>query len=136
MGQNEYLEIDYGSSPHTYKIADIKVTGAKGYEPSIIIGFSGLNIGQTISLPGDEISNAIKRFWKQGLFDDVKITTTKMEGDQIWLNIVLKQRPKISKVYFEGLKKSQKEDLSPQINLFDGGQFTTNNEDQTRHVIK
>ena len=77
--------IVYDNHPKQYRIAGIKVTGATNYEDFVLIGFSGLSIGDEISIPGDQITNAIKRFWKQGLFSDVKILATKIEDGQAWL---------------------------------------------------
>lgn len=129
------LDIDYSAIPRKYTIADINVIGAKNYDPSIIKGFSGLNVGQRISIPGDEITNSIKKFWKQGLFNDIKISAAKIEGDSIWLNIILQQRPKISDVKIIGVKKSEKEDIEPKISLMRGGQISKSKEDQSRNAI-
>ncbi|MBQ5779542.1 MAG: outer membrane protein assembly factor BamA [Paludibacteraceae bacterium] len=132
----EIYPIDYSNAPREYEIAEINVTGAKNYENSVIVGFSGLSVGQKIKLPGDEISNAVRRFWKQGMFDDVKIVADKTEGDKIYLTISLVQRPKITDIRYYGLKKSQREDLESQIGFVRGGQVTKNLENQTIKVIK
>ena len=79
--------MEYGSQRKTYEIADITVSGADNYEDFVLIGFSGLAVGDKIEVPGDQISKAIKKFWKQGLFSDVRIEATKIEGQKIWLNI-------------------------------------------------
>ena len=71
--------IEYSETSLKYEIANIKITGADNYEDFVLIGFSGLAVGDVIDIPGDAITNAIKRFWKQGLFSDVKIMATKME---------------------------------------------------------
>lgn len=127
--------VDYGGPARKYTIADIKVHGATAYDDNIIIGFSGLGVGQQISIPGDEITSAIKKFWKQGMFNDVKIMASKFDGDNVFLDIVLQQRPKITEITFKGCKKSEREDLETQIGLTRGGQYTTNLEDQTRNVV-
>ena len=95
--------ISYSLTPKKYKIADIKVTGVKNYDDFVLIGFSGLSVGDEISVPGDEVTAAVKAFWKHGLFSDVKILANKIEGDSIWLEYQLKQRPRISEVNY--LKK-------------------------------
>ena len=132
----EIYPIDYSNAPREYEIAEVNVTGAKNYENSVIVGFSGLSVGQKIKLPGDEISNAVRRFWKQGMFDDVKIVADKTEGNKIYLTISLVQRPKITDIRYYGLKKSQREDLESQIGFVRGGQVTKNLENQTIKVIK
>ena len=99
-------EVEYSTSRKTYEIADIKVTGADNYEDFVIIGFSGLAVGDKIDVPGDQITKSLKRFWKQGLFSDVKIKATKMEAGKVWLEIALTPRPRVSEVVYNGLKKS------------------------------
>ena len=103
-------EIEYSFNRHTYEIADIKVSGAESYEDFVLIGFSGLAVGDRIDVPGEQITKAIRRFWKQGLFSDVKIVANKIENGKIWLEIKLKQRPRISELRYNGLKKGEKED--------------------------
>lgn len=100
-----------------YTIANIEVSGDFNYESYIIIGFSGLTVGDKISVPGKEISSAIKRFWRQGFFSDVQIYADKIEGDSIWLNIYLIQRPKIRNINYQGVKKSEQEDIEKKINV-------------------
>ncbi len=109
-------EISYDAVKQ-YTVADIEVSGDFNYEKYIIIGFSGLAVGDKISVPGKEIASAIKRFWRQGFFSDVQIYADKIEGDSIWLNIYLMQRPKIRNISFEGVKKSEQEDIEKKINV-------------------
>ena len=128
-------DISY-NSPKKYKIADIKVTGIKNYDDFVLIGFSGLSVGDMVTIPGDEITTAVKRFWKHGLFSDVKILATKIEGDEIWLEIQLKQRPRISEVNYHGIKKGEREDLEAKLGLKKGFQVTPNLMDRAKIVIQ
>ena len=118
--------IEYSYQRKTYEIAGISVTGADSYEDFVLIGFSGLAVGDKIEVPGDQITKAIKRFWKQGLFSDVKIKAQKIEGNKIWLEIALKQRPRVSEVVYNGLKKSEKEDVEVKMGIRNGSQMTPN----------
>ena len=97
--------ISYSLSPKQYKIEDIKVTGVKNYDDFVLIGFSGLSVGDMITVPGEEITAAVNRFWKHGLFSDVKILASKIQDDKVWLEIRLKQRPRISEVNYNGIKQ-------------------------------
>ena len=128
-------EIEYGMTRKTYEIAGIEVEGADNYEDFVLIGFSGLAVGDKIEVPGDQITKAIRRFWKQGLFSSVKIKAKKIVDDKIWLIISLEQRPRISAVQFEGLKKSEKEDVEVKTGLRQGSQMTPNLEDNAKTVI-
>ena len=129
-------KIEYTLQRKTYEIQDITVTGADNYEDFVLIGFSGLAVGDKIEVPGDHITKAIRRFWKQGLFSDVKIEATRIEGNKIWLNIALKQRPRISELTYNGLKKSEREDVEVKVGLSKGSQMTPNASDRAKTVIK
>ena len=130
-------EIEYSMSARkTYEIAGIEVEGADSYEDFVLIGFSGLAVGDKIEVPGDQITKAIKRFWKQGLFSNVKIKAKKIEGNKIWLIIELEQRPRVSEVRYDGLKKSEREDVEIKAGIRQGSQMTPNLEDHAKTVIK
>ena len=128
--------ISYSSVPKKYKIADIKVTGIKNYDDFVLIGFSGLSVGDEITVPGEEITTAVKRFWRHGLFSDVKILATKIVDDQIWLEFQLTQRPRISEVNYFGIKKGEREDLEAKLGLKKGFQITPNVLDRAKIVIQ
>ena len=129
-------KIEYTLQRKTYEIAGITVSGAESYEDFVLIGFSGLAVGDKIEVPGDQITKSIRRFWKQGLFSDVKIEATKIEGNKIWLNIALKQRPRASEVIYNGIKKSDKEDLEIKVGISKGSQMTPNLADRAETMVK
>jgi outer membrane protein insertion porin family len=79
-------KMDY-ASPKEYFIGGITVSGVKYLDNNVLIMLSGLNVGDKIKIPGDDISNAIKKLWKQGMFEDIEISYTKIQGDKIFLNI-------------------------------------------------
>ena len=126
----------YSGTPKKRAIADIKVEGAQNYEDYVIIGLSGLSKGQTISLPGDETTQACKRYWRHGLFADVSITADKEVGDSVWLTIHLTMRPRVSEIRYHGVKKSEREDLEEKIGLIKGSQITPNLIDRAKTLIK
>jgi outer membrane protein insertion porin family len=127
--------IEYSNATPKYEIAAITVTGAGNYEDFVLIGFSGLAVGDVINVPGDAVTNAVKRFWKQGLFSDVKIYATKIKDGKIWLNIALKERPRVSEINYLGLKKNEIEELSLRIGIVKGNQITPNISDRAKKVI-
>ncbi len=136
----EELAVNYTSAPKKYTIADIEVTGIEGtmYENQkfVLVGFSGLVKGQEIQIPGEDISNALKRFWRQGLFSDVKILQTKIENDSVWLEIRLTDRPRVADIRYEGLKKSEREDIEKKIGVIKGVQITPNQLNRAETIIK
>ena len=127
--------IEYTMQRKVYEIAEITVSGADSYEDFVLIGFSGLAVGDKLEIPGDQITKSLKRFWKQGLFSDVKFIAKKIEGDKIWIEIALKQRPRISNLTYKGLKKSEIEDVEVKIGIQKDSQMTPDMEDRIYKVI-
>jgi len=129
--------ISYNTSKK-YEIADIKVTGIENpmYEDYTILGFAQLQVGDKIEIPGTEITNAVRRFWRQGLFSDVKILATKIEGNKIWIEIKLKERPRISDIVYTGMKKGERQDIEARIGMERNLQITPNKMDRARNIIK
>ncbi len=124
FGQTTLPEISYSGKPRKYEIAEIEVTGDLNNDPRILASLSGLRVGQEITVPGDEITKAIKKYWEYGLFSDVNISATKIEGRLIYLNIYLQERPRLSELNFYGLKKSEREAVSEKIAMMKGSQVT------------
>ncbi|WP_339785087.1 MAG: outer membrane protein assembly factor [Imperialibacter sp.] len=113
------LQLDY-SNPKEYEIGGIEVTGSEYLDKNAIISISGLSVGSTIKVPGDATSGAIKKLWNQGILGDVSLFVSKIEGNQIFLTIELKERPRLTKFTFEGLNKTQKSDIEDDIKLIKG----------------
>ncbi len=132
--------VNYSATPRKYIIADIDVSGVEGtmYEAQefVLVGFSGLAKGQEIQIPGEEVTNAVKRFWKQGLFSDIKILQTRIDGDSVWLEIKLKDRPRVSDIRFKGMKKGEQEDIEKKISVVKGNQITPNQIKTAETIIK
>lgn len=126
----------YTNTARKYIIGGINLYGAENLEPAVVIGLSGLSVGDVISVPGDEVTGAIKRFWKHGLFEDVSITADSIAGDKIYLGIALKQRPRVSQLNFNGIKKSEREDLELKIGIIKGNQITPDIADRAKNIIK
>ena len=126
----------YSNTPKKYEIADIKVVGADNYEDYVIINISGLSKGQIISIPGKEITQAIKNYWRHGLFSDVSITLDKVEDDKAWITIHAVMRPRVSELNFHGVKKSEREDLEAKISMIKGNQITPNQIDRAKTLIE
>jgi len=129
-------EIVYSNANPKYEIAEITITGADNYEDFLLVGFSGLSIGDIVSVPGEAISKAVKLFMRQGLFSDVKIYATKIADGKVWLNISLKERPRVSEINFKGLKKGEIEDLEVKLGIVKGNQITPNISDRAKKVIE
>ena len=123
--------VDY-QSPKTYEISDIRVTGTEYLNHKLLIENSGLSVGQSISIPGDEISEAIRRLWKLGLFENIEIKIDDIELNpedeydrKVALNINLLERPRVAKVTFTGTTTSETEALTERLKLIKGKPITS-----------
>lgn len=129
-------EIKYSDSPRSFEIADISISDISNKDKYVLVALSGLSVGQRIYIPGEEITAAVKRLWKQGLFSDVSIKVAKTYGDKVWLDIALKQRPRISSITYAGIRKSDRDDLDMKIGLVKGSQISPNLIDRAKIVIR
>ena len=129
-------DIVYSGTPKTYKLAGLTVTGIEGYEDYVLTGISGLTVGQEFEVPGTAITDAVKRYWKHGLFSDVSISADSIVGDNIYLKIHLAPRPRISTINYNGLKKTEREDMEKKLGLLKGGQITPNMIDRAKILAK
>lgn len=128
--------IFYSGTPKKYEIAEINVTGVEEYDTQALINLSGLTVGQHVMVPGDDISDAVKRYWKHGMFSYVSISADKIVGSKIYLTINLTLRPKVSDITYHGTKKTENDDLEERIGLIKGGHITPNMLDRAERLIK
>lgn len=133
--QEQQTIIDYNNTDD-YVIGGVSVAGVRFLDPNALIGLSGLRVGQEISVPGDDVTTAVKKLWQQGLFSDVRINIMKTVSDTIFLEISLQERPRISSVKYVGLKKSETQDLAEKIKLPVGSQLTSFLLNNTSKTIK
>ena len=140
VDESAILNVNYTAAPKKYFIADIIVTGVEetmyAGQEFVLINFAGLSKGQQIQIPGEDITNALKRFWRQGLFSDVKILQNKIEGDSVWLEIQLTDRPRVTDIKYTGIKKSEQDDIEEKIGFVKGNQITPPQIDRAQIFIK
>ncbi len=132
---SDVSSIDY-SSPKDYEIGGITVSGIQYLDPQVLIMLSGLSVGQTVKVPGDKITEAIRKLWDQGLFENVNITATSIQGGKVFLNIDLRERPRVSRFSFEGIRKSEADDIRAKINLTRGDVATDHLFMRISNIIK
>ena len=133
-GQNLKV-LDY-SLPKEYEIADVTISGVEFLQKEVLVSLSGLQKGRKISVPGEDITEVVKKFWSQGLFADVQITATKIEDGKIWLDIYLKERPRMSSLKLDGIGKSESQDLMEKLNIRNGSQVTDDVLNNIRRIVK
>ena len=129
-------EIQYAGNPRLCKIAGITVSGIEGYEENLLAGISNLSIGQEISIPGTEITDAVKRFWKHGLFSDVSIAVDSIIGRDAYLHFYLAPLPRVSQINYYGLKKSEREDMQEKLGMMKDYQITPSMIDRAKILAK
>jgi outer membrane protein insertion porin family len=114
----QLMEIFNSKTPKEYKIAGITVTGNKGFDANLLISISGLAVGDKVQIPGtDAFSKAITKLWKQNLIADVEIYFTKLVGKDLYVEMAITERPRLSDFKFIGIKKGEKDDLSTKSGL-------------------
>ncbi|MEO7264990.1 MAG: POTRA domain-containing protein [Ferruginibacter sp.] len=114
----ELLQIFNSKFPKEYTIAGIEVTGSKAYDRNLIVSISGLAIGDKVQIPGtDAFAKAINKLWRQSLVSSVEIYFTKLEGFNLYIEIAVKERPRLIDFKFVGIKKGDKDDLQTKIGL-------------------
>ena len=128
--------ISYAGTPRQCEIGGLSVTGVQGYEDYVLTGLSGLSVGQVIDVPGIEITEAVKRYWKHGLFSKVSISADSIVDNKVYLCIHLATRPRVSSINYFGLKKSEREDMESKLGIMKGSQITPNMLDRAKILAK
>lgn len=115
------LLLEQIKNPKKYRLAGIRIEGADFSDKNVITLLSGLSEGDELSVPGDKITDAIKKLWKQGMFEDIQIIQDKIIGRDLFLIIKVVERPRLSKFRFKGdVKKSDADEIRNKINLMQG----------------
>ncbi|MFV0606265.1 MAG: outer membrane protein assembly factor [Niabella sp.] len=123
--------------PREYNIADLKISGASSLDSSIVASVSGLQKGQKFVYPGTDIfSKAITNLWKQRLFADAKIYITKIVDDKVSIEIAVTERPRLGDFKFEGVRKTETEELTTKIGLQKGTIISENIRRNINEVVK
>ncbi len=127
-------ELDY-SKPKKYEIGGIKVEGIEYLDEKALIMISGLQIGNEINVPGDDISSSLKKLWKQNLFENVAIAVEKIENNRIFLVIYLQERARLTGFSINGVKKGDVDNIRDKIQLVSGDVVTENLMIRTKQKI-
>ena len=144
FANNAFAQISIGSdlsrisydAPSEYTIGGIYVEGIEYLDKSVIIMLSDLEVGKKVKIPGDDITTAIRKLWDQGLFDNISIVASDIKGNKIFLKIILRERPRLSKFSFEGIRKTEADDIRERINLTRGDVVTDHLINRTSNIIE
>lgn len=131
----EYWKPNY-QSPKKYEVAEIEVKGITYFDPKVVKLFTGLYKGQIISIPGEEITNAVENLWKQKLFTDVQVLASEPEEGKLVLTFVLEEKPRLDAFKIKGLKKGKAKSLREELSLKQGDIVTDNLKIRTANEVK
>ncbi|WP_246849064.1 outer membrane protein assembly factor [Aquimarina sp. U1-2] len=124
-----------GANGKEYIIGEIKVTGTTSYNESTVVTFTGLRKGERIFLPGDKISQVIKKLWDLELFSDINFYITDIKGEVADIEINIQEVPELNDTRIEGVKKRKAEELIKDNGLKKGAKVTENLITTTRNFI-
>ena len=133
LNNEQQIAISY-TNPKVYEVAEIEVIGEKYLDEVALKSLAGIKVGDNISIPGEAISGAIKKLWKQGIIGDIKIVINKIEDDKVYLSIVLKERPRLSTFNKKELRTQT--ELTEKINLIRGRIVTDAVLKNTQNIIE
>ena len=131
------VEIDY-NNPKQYVVGGITVEGNTYYSDNQIIQQTGLRPGVSIKVPGDDLSSAMNRLWAQHFFQDIAVYADSVSavGDSLFIRIAIKERPRVSRWTFSGIKNSDRKDIEERLHLRRGGEFSEYVESTSVGIIK
>ena len=129
------IDVDF-NAPKKFEIGGIRIEGADNFDHNAIKLIAGLKQGQTISIPGEQISKAIRNLWKEELFSGVELFIEKEIAGVVYLVIKITPRPKLSRFKFKGINKREADKIREEITLFSGKTITENLVYSTNNKIK
>ncbi len=128
-------EITYNSDKK-YILGDVSVLGNSSFSEQTIVTYSGLSKGKEINIPGEDISNAIKKLWSSKLFNDIEIYVTKIEDNVAYLQIRLSDLPELNEIKVNGVKKGKVDGIIKDNKLLKGVKVTENLITNTKNFLE
>ena len=120
----------------TKTIAEVKITGSTSYDDFVLSSLSGLNVGDEIQIPGAALTSAVNRFLQSGYFSNVRVLINKYEGDKVFLEIALTERPRLSEATSRVSLRGDREELEKRTGLKKGALISPNTLDRARQLVK
>ncbi len=128
-------EVNY-LQPKDYIIAGVTITGAQYLVEDVLLTISKLTIGNYIEVPSEATANVIKNLMEQNLFEDVQLWASRIDGENIYLEIKVQERPRLTRIDIQGLSKSQTEEVKKRLNEGAGRIVNENLIQSTKATIK
>ena len=135
--QDGTVEIDY-NHPRKYFVGGVSVEGNSYFSSQQIIQLTGMQKGMELTIPGEDVSGIVRRLWLQRYFEDVSLNIDHLgeTPDTAYIKIVIKERPRVSRWSFSGIKSGDKKELQDRLNLRRGGEFSEYVEKTSSDIIK
>jgi outer membrane protein insertion porin family len=127
--------VDY-NNPKEYIIGGITVVGVQYLDKNTLISVAGLNVNEKITIPGERITTAIRRLMDQGILEDVSINITSIEDNKVFLELDLRERPRLNKIVLNGIRNGQKETIEEKIKTYKGKVITEAMVKNMQNIIK
>ena len=137
QNSREAIEIDY-SNPRKYVVGGVGVEGNQYFGENQILQLTGLQKGMSVTVPGEDITGVVKRLVAQRYFEDVAVRVDSLNAtrDTAWLKVVIKERPRVSRWTYSGVKSGERKDLQERLNLRPGREFSDYVKTTSEEIIK
>ena len=133
--QKTSVVVDY-NNPKEYVIGGLEVSGIQYLGKEQILSLTGLNIGDRITIPSEDISSIVKRIYMQRYFSDVNFFIDSVQKDTAFIRLDLLERPRVSRWEFEGIKSGEKSDLNEKLKLRRGSELSEYLISSTSDIIR
>ena len=133
----ESIEIDYGN-PKTYVVGGVGVEGNQYFGENQVLQLTGLRSGMKITVPGEDVTGIVKRLVAQRFFEDVAVVVDSLSAaqDTAWFKVIIKERPRVSRWTYSGVKSGERKDLQERLNLRPGREFSDYVQRTSEDIIK
>jgi len=129
------VEVDY-THPRKYIVGGVSVEGNTYFNAQQIIQISGLQKGLQVTVPSEDVANIVKRLWLQRYFEDVALSIEKTVADTAYFKIAIKERPRVSRWSFSGIKSGEQKELMERLNFRRGGEYSEYVEKTSVDIIR
>ena len=129
------VEIDY-AHPRKLTVGGVGVEGNQYFSENQILQLTGLRKGMEITVPGDDVTGIVRRLVAQKYFEDVAVRIDSVKADSAWVKVVIRERPRVSRWTYTGVKSGEKKDLQERLNLRPGREFSDYVKNTSTDIIK
>ena len=131
------VEVDY-NRPKSYVVGGVGIEGNQYFNEHQILQQVGMQKGQTITVPGEDVTSVVKRLVAQRYFEDVAVVVDSLNAsaDTAWFKVIVRERPRVSRWTYSGVKSSERKDLQERLNLRPGREYSEYVKNTSIDIIK